>query len=167
MSEQAEFRPDRILAALDEFGVRYVLIGGLAATLHGSAHPTFDVDITPELVPENLARLSEALRALEARIRVDEHPGGFPFVHDADSLAGAAVLNLVTNAGDLDLTMHPAGLPDYADWAADAVRIEVLGVPVTVAALASVIASKEAAGRPKDALTLPMLRELLERQRRR
>lgn len=166
MDAPAEFRPDRILAVLEEHGVRYILIGGLAATLHGSAHPTFDVDITPELLPDNLARLSEALRALNARIRVEGVPGGFAFAHDAASLADVSVLNLVTDAGDLDLAMHPAGLPRYEDWACDALRIEVLGVVVSVAALHSVITSKEAAGRPKDALTLPTLRALLERQQR-
>lgn len=65
-----EFRPEGILRMLDEHGVRYVLIGGMAAVLHGSALPTYDVDSTPEGSTPNLARLSDALRALNARVRV-------------------------------------------------------------------------------------------------
>lgn len=165
MSPAPGYRPERILAVLEEHRVQYVLIGGLAAVIHGSAMPTFDVDITPEVAPENLARLSDALRALNARVRVDGIPEGLPFAHDAESLAALTTLNLVTDAGALDVAMHPAGVANYAAWARDAISIEVFGVPVAVAALESVIASKEAAGRPKDALALPMLRALLERRR--
>lgn len=158
-----EFRPDLILAQLDRHDVRYVVIGGLAAVLHGSAYPTFDIDITPARGEQNLGRLSDALRALDAHIRVDDIPGGFAFTHDATSLAGMSTLNLVTSAGDLDIAMHPAGLPDFADWERDAVRIDVMGIQVSVASLRSVIRSKEAADRPKDHVSLPMLRALLER----
>jgi hypothetical protein len=66
-----EFNPNALLEVLHRHGVRYVLIGGLAAALRGSATPTFDVDITPEADAGNLARLSAALRDLDARIRVD------------------------------------------------------------------------------------------------
>jgi hypothetical protein len=51
-----DFRPDEVIRVLHEHQVRFVLIGGRAATLHGSAHPTFDVDITPDDSRENLAR---------------------------------------------------------------------------------------------------------------
>jgi hypothetical protein len=66
----AEFRPEAILEFLERHRVRYVLIGGLAATIHGSPHMTTDVDITQATSPANLARLSAALKELEARIRV-------------------------------------------------------------------------------------------------
>lgn len=158
------FRPEEILRTLDAHGVRYVLIGGLAAVLHGSAMPTYDVDITPDASAENLGRLSDALRGLDARVRVDGVEGGLPFRHDATSLAGVTTLNLVTRAGDLAITLHPAGLPQFADWQRDAIRLEILGVPVTVASLDAVLRSKEAAGRPKDRAALPMLRELRARQ---
>lgn len=161
-----EFRPEQILRVLGEHGVRYVLIGGLAAVLHGSAQPTYDVDITPEPSPANLARLSDALRALDARVRVDGVDGGLAFRHDATSLAAATILDLVTSAGDLDLALSPAGLPDFAEWEQDATNLVVLGVPVTVASLDAVMRSKEAAGRPKDRASLPMLRELRARLRR-
>jgi hypothetical protein len=56
--------------------VRYVLIGGQAAILHGSPLTTEDVDITPQGDAENLLRLAGALTELEARIRVTSEPEG-------------------------------------------------------------------------------------------
>ncbi len=162
----SEFRPDEVIRVLHDHQVQFVLIGGLAATLHGSAHPTFDVDITPDDSPENLTRLSAALRALNARIRVEGIEGGLPFDHDANTLARMTVLNLVTRAGDLDIAMHPAGVATFAEWNAHATDLVVLGVPVRVARLDEIVRSKEAAGREKDRLTLPLLRLLRDRSRR-
>jgi hypothetical protein len=160
------FDPDALLQVLHEHDVRYVLIGGLAAALRGSATPTFDVDITPATGADNLARLSEALKDLDARIRVDGMPEGVRFSHDGPSLAQMAMLNLVTRFGDLDIAFDPAGVGDYSRWEAGADSITVLGVPVRVAALDDIIRSKEAAGRDKDRLQLPMLRALQRRQHR-
>jgi hypothetical protein len=157
-----EFRPEEILRTLDRHGVRYVLIGGLAATIHGSAHVTTDVDITPEPGRKNLERLSAALEELHAKIRVAGEPGGLPFDHDAASLARVGVLNMTTEFGDLDICATPAGTGGYKDLSRDAIELEILGVRTMVASLADVVRSKEAAGRPKDQLTLPTLRRLLD-----
>lgn len=161
-----DFRPDELIRVLHEHQVRFVLIGGLAATLHGSAHPTYDVDITPEDSLGNLQRLSAALRALDARVRVEGIPSGLPFDHDAASLARLTVLNFVTRAGDLDIAMHPAGVATFSEWNSGAIDLVVLGVPVRVAGLDEIIRSKEAAGRDKDRITLPLLRVLRDRVRR-
>ena len=158
------FDPDALLDVLHRYDVRYVLIGGLAAVLRGSAVPTFDVDITPAADPGNLARLSAALTDLDARIRVEGIAGGLAFSHDATSLAHMTTLNLTTRLGDLDIALSPAGVGDYSQWEAKAASVTVLGVPVKVASLDDVIRSKEAAGRAKDRLQLPMLRALQQRQ---
>lgn len=159
------FDPDALLEVLHRHEVRYVLIGGLAAALRGSAAPTFDVDITPDAGAGNLTRLSAALTDLDARIRVDGMPGGLAFSQDAASLTQMTMLNLVTRFGDLDIAFHPAGASDYSDWEAEADAVTVLGVPVQVASLADIIRSKEAADRDKDRLQLPLLRALQQRQR--
>jgi len=160
------FDPDALLNVLHRHEVRYVLIGGLAAALRGSATPTFDVDITPATDPSNLGRLSAALTELDARIRVDGIPKGVPFSHDSVSLAQMTTLNLVTRFGDLDIAFDPAGIADYSQWEADATLVTVLGIPVQVASLDDIIQSKETAGRDKDRLQLPMLRALQQRQHR-
>ncbi|HJR25081.1 MAG TPA: hypothetical protein VJ804_06380 [Acidimicrobiales bacterium] len=156
------FDPEAMLRALSEHEVRFVVVGGFAAIYHGSAHLTFDLDITPEMSAANLERLSDALRSIGARVRAGDED--VEFAHDAASLARATVWNLRTPHGDLDLTILPAGTHGYDDLHRDAILDEVLGVVVEVASLADVIRSKAAADRPKDQLTLPTLRRLLEEQ---
>lgn len=84
-----------------------------------------------------------------------------PFGHDAASLAGSRIWNLVTDLGRLDLTFEPSGTEGYTDLARDATHLVILGVDVDVASLADVIRSKEAAGRDRDRLVLPVLRWIL------
>lgn len=157
-----EFKPGEILAVLERHGVEFVVIGGLAAALHGSPFVTTDIDITPRRAQRNLERLSAALKELDARIRTEAIPAGLPFDHTARSLAGVSLLNLTTRFGDLDISIEPVGTAGYEDIARDAKPFEVGGARVLVASLADVVRSKEAAGREKDRLVLPTLRRLLE-----
>jgi hypothetical protein len=161
-----EFRPQEIFEALDQHQVRYVLIGGLAAVLHGAAHVTTDVDVVPEEAQKNLERLSSALKELDARIRTTGEPDGVPFDHSAESLVRVGVWNLQTSKGDLDITFRPSGTRGYDDLSRSVVTMRIRDVDVPVASLADVIRSKEAAGRARDRAALPGLRELLARQRR-
>lgn len=163
MAEPALFDPQQVLRTLEAHEVRYVLVGGLAATLYGSPHVTTDIDITPDRAPDNLVALAAALEELQARIRSERVPEGLAFDRSAAVLAGVEILNLATRYGDLDITFVPAGTQGYDDLRRRAVEIEIRDVRVPVAALADVIRSKEAAGREKDRLTLPTLRRLLER----
>ena len=159
---EPEFRPEEILRVLSEHDVRFVLVGGFAAVIHGSPYVTTDVDVVPDASRDNLGRLSDALRALGARVWTESVPEGLAFGHNADSLAGSRMWNLVTDHGRLDLTFLPSGTGGYDDLARDAVHLTILGIEVDVASLADVIRSKEAAGRERDRLVLPVLRRLLE-----
>lgn len=161
------FVPERILGVLVDHGVRFVLIGGMGAVAHGSPLPTMDVDVTPDASPENLTRLADALRALDARVRHPDVPEGLPFSCDATSLATAIFWNLTTPFGDLDISFTPPGTTGYAGLAEAAGRIDFRGVAVQLASLADIVRSKAAADRPKDHRSLPVLRELLAQQRER
>ena len=132
---------------------------------HGSPFPTEDADITPDTDHVNLDRLVTALRELNARIRTEGVPEGVPFACDAEGLAAAQTWNLVTDAGDLDITFRPSGTQGYPDLRRDAVSADIYGVTVQIASLADVIRSKQAANRPKDQRVLPTLREILARRR--
>lgn len=157
---------EEIFASLQRHGVRYVLIGGLAAVLHGSPFPTLGADICPSDEPDNLKRLAAALAELKARIRTPDTAEGVPFPHDAGFLANVQLLNLVTRYGDLDLSFQPAGTQGFSELAPRSRTIEIRGCPVAVATLEDVIRSKEAANRPKDHRTLPVLRQLLDEIRK-
>jgi hypothetical protein len=152
------FEPEPIIAALNEQGVEFVVIGMFAASLSvPEAPPTFDIDFTPETSIENLDRLSVALRNLDARIRVGGIDGGLPFRHNGQSLAAGQVWNLVCEFGEFDLSFTPSGTDGYADLVNGA-EIRIVGEQaVTVSSLQDVIRSKSAAGRPKDLVVLPVL----------
>jgi hypothetical protein len=164
-------RPAEIFATLAEHNVRYVVIGGLAAVLHGSPTITTDADICADRSPENLEHLSEVLRSLHARVRSISEPDGVPFNPDLALLARMKVLNLSTDLGDLDLAFEPAAFGGYEELAKHAVVVSVAGTEVAVASLDDVIRSKEEANRPKDHATLPVLYglrdEIAESARRR
>ena len=75
----AEFDPRAIFDALDRHGVRYVLIGGMAAILHGASHVTTDVDVVPQERERTSSVCRTVLKELHARIRVAGEPDGVPF----------------------------------------------------------------------------------------
>jgi len=160
--KEPEFQPEELLRTLREHGVRFVLIGGFAAVLYGSPYVTTDLDVVPDASTANLRRLSDALRAMHAKVWTQNEPLGIPFDHSAASLADARIWNLVTDYGRLDVTFTPSGTQGYKDLARDAAHSTVLGVELDVASLADVVRSKEAAGREKDRLVLPALRRLLD-----
>lgn len=139
-------------------GVEFVVIGGFAAVLHGSALITFDADISPDPDPENLRRLCIALRELGARLRTPRDPDGVEFTCDEHLLLQMQMLNLVTDHGDFDLSFRPAAFPNgYSDLIAHAESVDIGGFAVQVASLGDIIESKEAASRPKDLAALPQL----------
>ena len=148
-----------IIAVLNRHRVRYVVIGAFAAIAQQAPiDPTRDIDLTPDEEPENLRRLSKALKELGARIRTSDVPEGRPFDHDANSLGRATVWNLVCPLGEFDISFRPSGFDaGYSQLAARAHRMTVDGVQVLIADLEDVIRSKEAAGRPKDLRVLPAL----------
>jgi len=160
------FQPEAMLRVLEHHGVHYVVIGGLAATLHGSSLRTGDADICPARDRENLARLAAALVEMNARIRAPDAPGGLPFACDAALLSSVSLLNLTTELGELDLAFQPAGTDGYEDLLRHVERYDLDGLVVPVASLEDVIRSKRAAGRAKDVAALPTLETLLSMKKR-
>jgi hypothetical protein len=152
-----ELDPRALFAVLDAHRVDYVLIGGLGAVLHGSSLTTLDADLLPDMAQENLVRLAAALRDLDARLRVAGEPDGIPFDPHPALIRSMRCLTMRTRVGDVDLTIEPAALGDYEAVNSTSIGVLVDGVEVRVAALDDIIRSKEAAGRPKDALGLPYL----------
>jgi hypothetical protein len=161
----ADFEPGQILRALEAHHVRYVVIGAIAAIAAGAPILTTDLDVTPARSPENLERLALALRDLDAKLRRASAPAGVPLPIEAETLATTDSWTLTTRVGDVDLMFLPAGTRGYDDLRNGARRERIAGVTVTVAALADVIRSKEAANREKDNMQLPILRRTLEQIR--
>jgi hypothetical protein len=161
------FDPVAICRILSERGVKFVVLGGFAAVVHGSPVPTEDIDVIPSREIENLEKLAGALQEMNAAIRTSDGP-----VHtriDAGFIANMPnMLNLVTDYGDMDLVFNPAGqLSNFDQWKerAESAQLEP-GLVVTVAALDDIIASKTAANRLKDQRVLPYLESLRDEIRR-
>ena len=164
MPESAPLDPERLIRTLARHGVAYVLIGALAARLHGFPRLTADADITPARDAKNLERLAAALRELDARIFTETVPEGLPFDCSAATLARAGLWDLVTAAGRLDIAFTPSGTGGFDDLQSRAVRFEVFGVAIFASDLQDIIRSKEAADRPQDRQDVIVLREMLRRR---
>ena len=144
-----------ILDALARHDVSFVLIGGLAARLHGSPTVTDDVDICPARGDDDLHRLANFLTSIEARLRgVDDD---VPFLLDAKSLNTGMNFTFNTSLGALDILGEPEGTRGYEDLAANAVEMDIDGRTIQVASLDDLMRMKEAAGRPKDRIELEVL----------
>ncbi|MCZ7587272.1 MAG: hypothetical protein M5U27_00090 [Gaiella sp.] len=165
MARPALLRP---LEALETHGVRYVVIGGIAAIAQGYPLTTHDLDVTPDRNTENLERLARALRDLGVRLRVARGPA-VEFPMDASFLGEAASWTFETNEGlSFDVLFEPAGTAGYSDLAQDAVALDLgEGLVAKVASLRDLIRMKQAAGRPKDLAQIPALLATLEEARAR
>ncbi|MGH3115239.1 MAG: hypothetical protein ACRDOP_17400 [Gaiellaceae bacterium] len=161
--ELPDFDPRALLVRLAHGGVDFVVLGGVAATIHGSAAFTQDLDIAYASDDANLDRLGAVLVALEARLRgvTDD----VPFVPDGRTLRRARMLTLETRDGLLGLLAQPDGAPAYAQLRERADRERIGGVEVLIASLDDLIAMKKAAGRMKDLVAVEEL-EAIKRLRR-
>jgi predicted nucleotidyltransferase len=144
------FNPAAILAALERHGVRYVLIGGLAANAHGVRRATRDVDIIVDRGRDNLERLAEAVRELEVGSPVVDSRLRELDPLDPRDLERAANVSLETIEGELDVMNEAKGAPPFERLLRRAVVVEVFGTRVPVAGVDDLIALKRAAGRDVD-----------------
>ena len=154
-----------VLAGLNAAGVRFVVVGGVAANAHGSPLYTADVDICYEPSAENRERLATVLVSWHAYLRGVEP--GLPWVLDARTLRDAPVLTLTTRLGDTDVMDRVAGVGEYPKVEAASVEVNVTGIPIRVLALDALISAKKASGRHKDLEALLELEALREERRRR
>ena len=158
----------RPLESLEAHGVRYVVIGAVAAIAQGYPLTTHDLDVTPARDPANLERLTDALRELGVRLRVSGAQS-IEFPLDAVFLGEATSWTLETGDGlAFDLVFEPAGTAGYEDLVQDAATLDLGdGLVARIASLRDLIRMKQASARPKDLAQIPALVATLEERRRR
>jgi len=154
---------DALLRLLDSHDVEFIIVGGVAAVLHGSARLTQDLDVVYARTPQNLARLVEALRDHAPYLR--GAPPGLPFQWSEDTLRLGLNFTLQTDLGALDLLGEIAGGGEYQDLTNHTVETEIFGVKCRYLDLKALIRAKRAAGRPKDLESLAELEAMNEDQR--
>jgi hypothetical protein len=146
--------------ALADAGVDFVVIGGVAAQVHGSAQLTFDLDVAYARSDENLARAADVLNAMHARLR--GAPADVAFRLDARTLKAGAKFTFTTEYGSVDMLADPAAAPRYERLRYDSVVRDVDGRTVRFASIDHLIAMKAATGRDKDRRALTELMVLAD-----
>jgi hypothetical protein len=151
---------ERALHALCDASVEFVVIGGVAAVLHGSSYVTFDLDICYSRVTANLKRLKEALMPFHPRPRGS--PSGLPFIWDEATLRNSSVLTLETAIGSIDLLAEVVGLGGYDGVRDRSKVVTAFDRRIAVVDICGLIQAKRAAGRAKDLSIIPELESLME-----
>jgi predicted nucleotidyltransferase len=137
-----------LLSALTAHDVKFVIVGGAAATAQGAARLTQDLDVVYDRDPENIRRLAASLAPHRPYLR--GAPPGLPFVWDERTIAQGLNFTLTTAFGDLDLFGEITGGGTYATLLPHAVEIDLFGRRCQCLGIDKLIDVKRAAGRPKD-----------------
>jgi len=149
------FDPVAVVKQLEQAEVRYVVIGGIAATIHGSPTVTGDLDICYERSDANLERLATVLNDLHARLR--GAPDDVPFILDRLTMKAGDSVTFVTDLGDVDILGTPSGTGGYYDLRSGDELVDVDGVEMPVTSLEDLMRMKRASGRAKDRIELEVL----------
>ena len=158
----AEF--ERLLPALVKGGVDFILIGGVAGIVHGSARVTYDVDLVYSRTGENIRRLARALEPHSPYLR-DAAPA-LPFHWDERTIRAGLNFTLTTALGDLDLFGEISGGKTYKDLLPQSFDVEAFGICFKCVDLPTLIQIKESAGRTKDLEAIAELRALFEERQK-
>lgn len=154
----------QVAKQLNAHGVRFIVIGGWAAIVHGTARTTNDVDVVYARDDDNLARLVEALRPWNPYLR--GAPPGLPFRWDVATVRAGLNFTLTTRCGDVDVLGEVTGGGNYEQLLPFSVEASAFGITCRVVTLERLIQLKRAAGRPKDLEVIAELQALLEERRR-
>lgn len=151
---------EKAITSLAANDVDFVIVGGVAITLHASGYITRDLDFCYSRDKENINRLVRSLAPFEPKPR--NWPEGLPFVFDEGTIRNGTNFTFETSIGDIDMFGEVKGIGTYREALTDSVEYEIYGVKVRAFTLNALIKSKTAADRPKDHLVLPELLALKE-----
>jgi hypothetical protein len=138
--------------------IEFLLVGGAAANLLGSARFTLDVDIVYSRHDENIAKIVRAFSRIHPYLR--EAPAGLPFQFDARTIRNGLNFTLITDLGPIDLLGEVPGGGTYEQFK------DVYGLALRCVRLEKLIELKRAAGRPKDQELIAELEIIRQEQQR-
>ena len=149
-----------LLRVLTRAKVDFIIVGGFAGTLHGSAVPTRDLDIVYSRDPDNIKRLTMALTPHHPYLR--GAPPGLPFCWDPGTVKEGLNFTLITDLGAVDLLGEIAGGGKFQELRPHAETVALFGVECLCLGLKKLIEVKRAAGRARDLQGVADLQALLE-----
>lgn len=153
MSADERFEPERIVARLNEDGVRYVIVGGLAVGVHGVVRATRDVDLVPDPSPANMDRLAAALTTLGGHHPIEAELTGM-------SLARPRSIKVASRHGEIHVLNRMPGTPSFDEMERQQILVEIDDESETrapICSLAHLRRMKRASERPRDAVDLAEL----------
>ena len=153
---------NQLLQRLCDADIEFVIVGGFAATLHGSSLVTRDLDVCAVLSSDNVEKLRNALRDLRPAHRFTPQKLSFLDIPDP----GVPMLNLYlsTEMGPVDILGSIMGVGEFEQVRAGAIEVELFGRRCRVISLDDLIRAKEALGREKDLLAVKELKAIREKQ---
>lgn len=152
-----------LLRLLVENKVEFIIVGGAAATAHGSARLTLDLDVVYRRTTENITRIVDALKSIQPYLR--GAPPGLPFDWSAPTIQKGLNFTLVTTLGALVLLGEIVGGGGYEQLRAGTIEVEIAGVACLCLNLDRLITVKRAAGRPKDLEVVAELQQIRDETR--
>jgi predicted nucleotidyltransferase len=152
-----------LLRLLTQNKVEFIIVGGAAATAHGSARLTTDLDVVYKRERDNIERMVNALRPIQPYLR--GAPPGLPFDWSAQTIQKGLNFTLITTLGALDLLGEIVGGGGYQELFSETIEVEIAGVECRCLGLERLIKVKRAAGRPKDLEVVAELEQIRDESR--
>ena len=146
----------KVLKAMEDEGVDYILIGGFAVILHGLPRFTMDMDFFIQMVEQNVHKLRKALYSTFGDSDIEE----ITF----DELAKYPVIRYGTPSGfHIDIMAQLGETATYEDLEYEI--MEIHGQKIRVATAETLLKLKEGTMRPEDKGDVLFLKELLQREK--
>jgi len=142
-----------LLRVLGAGGVRFVMVGGVAAAAHGSPRSTQDLDVVYGWDDENLRRIAATLGPHRPYLR--GAPPGLPFCLDFETLRSGLNFTLSTDLGWIDLLGEIAGAGGYENLATQSITVDIFGIQCKLIGLDALILAKRALAVPRTSKMWP------------
>ena len=155
-----------ILNALHDRRVDFVIVGGVAAVLHGGSRVTFNLDVVPSLTPDSWETAVDLLWGLGARPRI---PEPLERIRDVEHVRrwrrekGMLARNFCTPDGSTEVDLLVGESDAFDELKQRAVEVTVDQRTFFVASIDDLISMKQRAGRPQDLLDIAELRRIRNR----
>jgi len=156
---------ETILSALNEAGVRYLVVGGVAVVLHGHLRTTADLDLVVQLQPDNALRAVEALKRLGYRPRPPVDAAGFADAATRQAWIRDKQLKVLSfwsaTHPELEIDLFVAEPFDFEAVHRRGLRVRLDHAETTIPSIEDLIALKRTVDRPRDREDIAALEALL------
>jgi hypothetical protein len=144
-----------LLKRLNDAGLEFVIIGGVAAIVHGSARMTEDLDVCAPVDDDYVLRVIRLFADVRPRWRMRPD---LPILTEGSlNIRGLKNIYLRTDIGQLDVLGELPGVGTYHEIRGRTQVDDMFGMPCRVLNIETLIEAKRFANRPKD---LPAIQEL-------